>query len=539
MIKLPYGILAAFFTCSILFLCVLANDAGTLLFLPKETPKEVSDTFFTACTNSDSRTTLELSPQAVDLFPSFTTENEQSSILFDSLRESYSYSYQKESISGSVGSYSTKAEETAEFTSLSIPKLVPDVLGKVNSELADLVENSKKSDVYDENDNYRTDVLETIYQNALEETLKKSDKYYTTTQVTLNLSYEDGSWLVTPDGALKNALSGGVPSGADLSNYLKSEVLGELTYIPKTYTIAEGATQGPVPNADKYGKASGPAEIAALPSKFPRLTEGKESFFNPDAVFVDQDFYYYGDDTILTYTWREILFNHTCTFAEVYVADPSQFRRKLSGDTYGSPIQKYASQMAKETNSVIAMNGDFYKFRAEGMTVYDRTLYRFNPYKLELCHVDSKGNLNFTYAGELKTSEDAEKYIKDNDILFTLAFGPVLVANGEAHVSDPNYLLGQVGTRYSRSVICQGEANHYLLLTINHNYNPRTTTVTIPETLEILMEKKVKNAYVLDGGQTAEIIMQDRVSNHIDFNTERTVSDILYFCTALPEDENN
>jgi exopolysaccharide biosynthesis protein len=53
----------------------------------------------------------------------------------------------------------------------------------------------------------------------------------------------------------------------------------------------------------------------------------------------------------------------------------------------------------------------------------------------------------------------------------------------------------------------------------------------------MMVGKGVENAYVLDGGQTAEIIIRDHVSNHIDFNTERTVSDILYFATALPEDE--
>ena len=32
--------------------------------------------------------------------------------------------------------------------------------------------------------------------------------------------------------------------------------------------------------------------------------------------------------------------------------------------------------------------------------------------------------------------------------------------------------------------------------------------------------------------------MQHKVLNQIDFDTERTVSDILYFVTAIPEDEN-
>ena len=212
------------------------------------------------------------------------------------------------------------------------------------------------------------------------------------------------------------------------------------------------------------------------------------------------------DDTILAVVWKERVLGHGCNFAEVYIADPSQFRRKFSMDTYGSPVQKYGSELAKESNAVVAMNGDFYKFRAEGMTVYNRTLYRFNPVKLELCHVNSDGELLFTYAGELASKEQAEQYVKDNDVLFTLAFGPVLIADGEPHISSNSYLIGEVNTRYSRSILSTRGNGHYLLTTCNNGYG--TPTCTIAEARDMMMSKKVENAYVLDGGQTAEIIIR-------------------------------
>ena len=40
-------------------------------------------------------------------------------------------------------------------------------------------------------------------------------------------------------------------------------------------------------------------------------------------------------------------------------------------------------------------------------------------------------------------------------------------------------------------------------------------------------------AYCLDGGQTGEMVFRGRPYNHIDFGWERTVSDNIYFASAI------
>ena len=49
-----------------------------------------------------------------------------------------------------------------------------------------------------------------------------------------------------------------------------------------------------------------------------------------------------------------------------------------------------------------------------------------------------------------------------------------------------------------------------------------------------MVEKGVVNAYNLDGGQTGEIVINNEIINHIDFGEERTVSDMMFFATAMP-----
>ena len=531
-ITLPWALLSGVFAFGILFYFALSKTSGTLVFMPSKQPEEVSSSFMTAvCMGEENlASSLLASPMQLDI--PLNQPDETALLLERSLKDSYSCE-----AAGAPILDGTNAKQNYKFTSLNVTALVPDILAEVDKELEYKVENSKKSDVYDKDNNYRTDVLEEIYQSAIVKVLQDAPSYYTQSLIGLELTYQNGEWKVLPNNSLQLALNGSSSSGANYANNIKSEVLGDLTFIPKVYTLAEDATKGPVPNPNKYGITEDPNEIVKLIAEYPQLVGDKEPFFDPNADFLRKPIEYYADDTILAVVWKERVLGHGCNFAEVYIADPSQFRRKFSMDTYGSPVQKYGSELAKESNAVVAMNGDFYKFRAEGMTVYNRTLYRFNPVKLELCHVNSDGELLFTYAGELASKEQAEQYVKDNDVLFTLAFGPVLIADGEPHISSNSYLIGEVNTRYSRSILSTRGNGHYLLTTCNNGYG--TPTCTIAEARDMMMSKKVENAYVLDGGQTAEIIIRDHVSNHIDFDTERTVSDILYFATALPEAENN
>ncbi len=526
-----YAILTVVSVFGAFFLCFLSYGRGTLYFIPNEEPGVCADRFLNYVCQGKEEEALGIQSSEDTLFVFPNNPDAVEEIMISALKNSYSYTLNKPEPAAD-----THARVSATVNFLELSKLVPDLNKYVNTKLAEMVETKRKSEVYDENDNYRQDVLNNLYEEAVQNILSEPEKYYSSSDILLDLNYSDGEWKVAHNPALKLALAGGSASGANTASNIKSEVLGELTYIPKVYTIEENAVMGPKPNPNNYGTTDNPYDIVKLVEENPKLTEDKKCFFNPDVSFVNKNIQYYADETILCYSWKEFCDGHACTFSEVYLSDPSQFRRKLSQDTYGSPIQKYASEMSKETNAVVAMNGDFYKFRAEGVTVYQRELYRFNPRHLELCHVNSNGDLLFTYADELPDEESARKYIEENDVLFTLAFGPVLIADGKPHESSNSYLLGQVTERYSRSVLARGEPCHYLLMTINHGSNVPTTT--IPQTRDIMMSKGVTDAYVLDGGQTAEIIMQNKVLNYVDFGSERAVSDILYFVTALPEEES-
>lgn len=316
--------------------------------------------------------------------------------------------------------------------------------------------------------------------------------------------------------------------------------------------IPEEATTGPVPNPACYGSVSldnawEVLDVIQQARDSGLLTADEAVAFDPNADFYrglySRDIEYYLDDTILAILWKEEIDGKSCSFAEVKIADASQFRRKLADDTYNSDREYFATALAADTNAVVAMNADFYRHRDFGILAWNRELYRFNTqyyaegYSLYNCvdtlFVTSSGDFLYKRLGEENTPESIRDYMKENDILFSVAFGPILVEDGIA-LPCGWYPVGEVGLGYSRAGIGQMGPLHYLYMSLNHGSHEARWNVT--QFAQHFAEKPVQTAYCLDGGQTGEVVFRGEPYNYIDFGLERTVSDILWFATAVPSE---
>lgn len=65
------------------------------------------------------------------------------------------------------------------------------------------------SDIYDENNEYREDFVMSVLYDAVTDALHE-DAQMQTVELTVNLSFQDGSWWVIADNALLDAISGGI-----------------------------------------------------------------------------------------------------------------------------------------------------------------------------------------------------------------------------------------------------------------------------------------------------------------------------------------
>ena len=319
-----------------------------------------------------------------------------------------------------------------------------------------------------------------------------------------------------------------------MTNEISNALDGVLS-IKKVYWLSDSDLVAPKPNHDHYGQASSPEELQWLLEESRDLLEGQELLFGMDTpVWKGDKIYYYYDETLLVITWKQIIDGCVHTISEIKAAHPSQFRRFLAGGEFGSDKQYVTTEMASSVNAVVATSGDFYKFRRYGVVVYDGKVQRFEGKQLDTCFIDKDGNLLFAYRGDLKSQEQAQQFVDENNIRFSLAFGPVLVENGKARTIE-RYPVGEVDEKYSRAALCQMDALHYLFVNLTgeprRGFDSRDTVNAFARNLEAM---GVQKAYALDGGQTTVICMDGNLISYPDFGTQRRISDIIYFATALP-----
>ena len=315
-----------------------------------------------------------------------------------------------------------------------------------------------------------------------------------------------------------------------------SDTLDGVLSIPKTYWLNDDDLVAPKPNPDGYGTTQDPASLQWLLDKAAPLLDGQDTLFTTQTpVHQGSTIHYYYDETILVITWKQIINNCVHTISEVKIAHPSQFRRGLAGGEFGSDKQFSTTQMAKNVNAVVATSGDFYKFRRVGAIAYQGELRRFEGKSVDTCFINEDGDVLFAYRGDLKSEAEALKFIEDNKVRYSLAFGPILVDDGK-NVTPSNYGLGEINEEYSRAALCQMDKLHYLF--VNSTGEPKKGMVNrqvIKDFAENLGEMGVDKAYALDGGQTTVIAMDGKLISYPDFGTQRLISDILYFATALPD----
>ena len=324
-----------------------------------------------------------------------------------------------------------------------------------------------------------------------------------------------------------------------MQNRVADALDGVLT-VEKTYWLSDHDPVAPKPNPEKFGTYDSASQMEDFLLAARVLLQGQETFFKTTTPDHERaPVLTYLDETIMSITWKQNVANIMYTFCEVKIAHPSQFRRFLTGNRYGSELRQTTSEMAQNVNAVVASSGDFYAFRPYGVCIYNGQAYRGNRY-LDTCHITESGDLIFTKAGSLVGIDQVQKFARENDVRFSLAFGPILIQDGKA-VKTEYYPVGEIKDDHVRASISQLGELHYLIITANHD--DRLNVCLVPDNLEMyqrhLLNMGIDNAYCLDGGQTAVIVHNGQVVNAVEKGVQRPISDIFYFATAIPSSEGN
>lgn len=321
----------------------------------------------------------------------------------------------------------------------------------------------------------------------------------------------------------------------EIAQQLEEALLGETGGKP-VYQILDPTGPAPVPNPEKYGEVADPKELQWLIEEAQEVLEGQSLYFSTEVeLFPDSTVHYYFDDTILAITWKQKVENTAFTFAEVKLLHPSQFRRYLSGDSFGSGVLSLTSEMAQSVNAVVGCSGDYYSYRRRGLTIVDGKVEKFVKGLEDTCYINSEGDLILEREQGFADKDAVQAYADANDIQFSLSFGPILVKDSE-NICPKNYPLGEVKERYSRAALCQMDKLHYLYIAAGMDADAYSL-MSMRTFSKHVAQTGCRQAYALDGGQTTTIVLNNEVINHVNYGSERRISDIIYFATAVPEGE--
>ncbi len=318
-----------------------------------------------------------------------------------------------------------------------------------------------------------------------------------------------------------------------MTNQISTALDGVLS-IEKVYWLNDFDTIAPEPDQSCYGVATDPAELEPVLREAAELLDIETFIFRTDIKLRPQSkINWYLDETIFAITWQEVKDGGVYTFSEIKIAHPSQIRRFLAGGTYGYDKQFLTTQMAADVNAVVASSGDFYKYRPQGIVVQNGQVYRSSGEQVDTCFIDDKGDMILVEAGTLTDEESVRRYVEEHNIRFSLSFGPILIRDGE-RCEPATYALGEINQYYPRAALCQAGERHYLLAVANSAYY-YAFQPNLHGFAARLHEMGVQTAYTLDGGQTGVIVMNDEMMSLVQYGSQRYISDIFYFATAMPE----
>jgi exopolysaccharide biosynthesis protein len=214
--------------------------------------------------------------------------------------------------------------------------------------------------------------------------------------------------------------------------------------------------------------------------------------------------------------------------ADVQLKDASSLKSAFTNNQFGNNIVENTSAIASENNAIFAINGDYYGFREDGITIRNGQIFRDNPARTGLAVYED---------GSMKIYEETEttaEELVEQGVTQTLSFGPALVQNTKAitdfgNVSiDSNFGNRSIEDSNPRTGIGIISANHFVFVVVDGR-SQESNGMTLSEFAKVFEDLGCTDAYNLDGGGSSTMYFEGRVVNNpLGKGQERGVSDILY-----------
>ena len=211
--------------------------------------------------------------------------------------------------------------------------------------------------------------------------------------------------------------------------------------------------------------------------------------------------------------------------ADVYVSDLGYLRSGFANGKYNGGFQMI-DEIARQENAVVALSGDHYAGRGEGLVVRNGVLYRETRFQ-DVCVLLSDGTMVTLTNAELDMDD-----LKAAAPWQVWAFGPELLDDeGHALTSFNSIVL----PNNPRAAIGYVEPGHYYLVEVEGTrtgYYSGSRGMKMYELANLFESLGCKSAYNLDGGQSVGLAWMGEL---VSFRYDRNIPDIIYVADFLPE----
>lgn len=231
---------------------------------------------------------------------------------------------------------------------------------------------------------------------------------------------------------------------------------------------------------------------------------------------------------------------------DIQVKDASQIRTaSADASEFLTERRIHAEVIARRVNAVFAMNGDYsgdyHGNESTKHVLRQGILFRDTvDTRLDMLMIDEDGDFHILPGGEELATVDKTQ-VDGKKIVNVLQFGPGLVVDGKP--AEEEYILSDDHSpQYAKPA---GKAVRVCLLQMGPlHYKAICTKYAINmaafQKLILTEAPDCINAYVLDGGGSAQFVYLGRIVNHLNSKNNpnlRRVSDIVYFASAWFQEE--
>lgn len=234
----------------------------------------------------------------------------------------------------------------------------------------------------------------------------------------------------------------------------------------------------------------------------------------------------YHDDSLDVQLHKFHVYNADVTVAFVQIADPDQLRTQLA-KPYPSKTTARIDTIAKPVKSVFAVNADWFTYRNDGIVYRNGELLRSREIpEDDGLAIDVNGDFHI-----IRPMTEAEYAKLETPVMHSFSFGPALVMNGELQE-----IVNRKVTYRQRMAIGQIDDLCYVFVAADGTNEDDGEGLSVPELAQLMYDLGAHTAYNLDGGQSASMLMGNTKVNG-EPKTMRAIGDIIYFTTAIPDQE--